>query len=56
MKLSFSDDALNSLFGFLGVRNNVVELLLANSGDVIEFSLVLFEVGEGDDGSSLLVD
>jgi len=34
----------------------VVELLLADSGNVIKFGLVLFEVGQGNDGGGLLVD
>ena len=47
---------LNTSFGFLGLRNSVVELLLADSSDVIKLSLVLFEVSESDDGGGLLVD
>ena len=56
LNLSFSDDGLDSFFGLLGVGNNVVELFLANSSDVIELSLVFFEVSKSNYGSSLLVD
>lgn len=56
LNLSLSDNGLVGFFGFLGLRDNVVELLLADSGDVIELSLVLFEVGQSDNGGGLLVD